>query len=171
MHRAPPVFVALGANLGDPAGQIRAALERLSRYSAGPSRASSLWHSTPDQCPPGSPGFINAVILLTPPAAETPESLLAQLQDWEREFGRLPKTVLNEARPLDLDLIAWGAEVRQTTRLVLPHPRATQRRFVLAPMAELAPDFILPGQSRTIVELLALAPADPGLRPWTDPHR
>jgi len=167
MHPAPTVFVALGANLGDPVGQLRAALQVLAHYSAGPSQASSLWHSTPDQCPPGSPGFVNAVMQLTPPAGETPESLLTRLQAWERDFGRRPKTVLNEARPLDLDLIAWGTEVRQTPRLYLPHPRAAERRFVLAPLAELAPDFILPGQSRTVAELLALAPPDPGLRRWT----
>lgn len=167
MPPAPAVFVALGANLGDPVEQIRAAFDVLAHYSAGPCRASSLWHSTPDQCPPGSPGFINAVMQLTPPPAETPESLLARLQDWEREFGRRPKAVLNEARPLDLDLIAWGTEVRHTPRLILPHPRAAQRRFVLAPLAELAPDFVLPGESQTVSELLALAPPDPGLRRWT----
>ncbi|MFM8471448.1 MAG: 2-amino-4-hydroxy-6-hydroxymethyldihydropteridine diphosphokinase, partial [Limisphaerales bacterium] len=111
--------------------------------------------STPVDCPPGSPDFINAVVALTPLPRLTPESLLAELQALEREFGRQPKKVLNEARPLDLDLIAWGSEVRNTPTLTLPHPRAHLRRFVLEPLNELAPDFVLPGQTRTVAELLA----------------
>ncbi len=162
---APPaVFVALGANLGDPAAQVRAALVELTVLAAGPVRASSLWISTPVDCPPDSPTFINAVAHFTPRPGETPETLLERLQTLETTLGRLPKQRINEARPLDLDLIAWGTERRESARLVLPHPRATERRFVLAPLAELAPDFILPGQRDTVAELLARAPEDPGLR-------
>jgi len=69
--------------------------------------------------------------------------------------------VVNEPRPLDLDLIAWGDLVRHTKQLTLPHPRAHLRRFVLAPLNELVPEFVLPEQGRTIRELLdALAPDD-----------
>lgn len=158
------VFIALGANLGDPVAQIRAALRELSAWSTGPTRASSLWSSTPANCPPGSPKFVNAVLQLIPSPTETPETLLARLQTLERAAGRTPKIVLNEARPLDLDLLAWGEQTRSTPQIILPHPRAHLRRFVLAPLAELAPNFILPGQTRCVGELLALAPPDPGLR-------
>ncbi len=105
-------------------------------------------------CPPGSPPFVNAVIGLVPRAAETPESLLAKLQSLEKEFGRRPKEVLNEPRPLDLDLIAFGGQTRNTPSLTLPHPRAHLRRFVLQPLSEIAPDLVLPGQTEAASELL-----------------
>jgi 2-amino-4-hydroxy-6-hydroxymethyldihydropteridine diphosphokinase len=78
----------------------------------------------------------------------------------EVEFGRQPKLILNEPRPLDLDLIAFGGETRNSPKLVLPHPRAHLRRFVLQPLSEIAPELILPGQSKTVVQLLAKLPAD-----------
>ena len=150
----PLVFIALGSNLGDPVANVRAAMDRLESLSATPLLRSSLWHSTPVDCPPGSPPFVNAIVGLQPLAGETPETLLAKLQALEREFGRRPKTVLNEPRPLDLDLLAFGAEVRASAGLILPHPRAHLRRFVLAPLAEIAADAVLPGWSATAAELL-----------------
>jgi 2-amino-4-hydroxy-6-hydroxymethyldihydropteridine diphosphokinase len=89
-----------------------------------------------------------------PGPGETPESLLAKLRAIENDFGRRPKQVLNEPRPLDLDLIAFGQEIRMTLTLTLPHPRAHLRRFVLQPLSEIAPDLILPGQTRRIVDWL-----------------
>ena len=106
-------------------------------------------------CPPDSPKFVNAVVGLIPRDRETPESLLKKLSDLEKEFGRAPKTILNEPRPLDLDLIAFGSETRNVPDLILPHPRAHLRRFVLEPLNEIAPDFILAGQGRTVSQLLA----------------
>jgi 2-amino-4-hydroxy-6-hydroxymethyldihydropteridine diphosphokinase len=151
--------IALGSNLGDSATLVRAAMERLGAFSAAPLRRSSLWRSAPVDCPPGSPWFVNAVVLLKPHPGETPESLLEKLQALEREFGRRPKQVLNEARPLDLDLIAFGTVQRATERLTLPHPRAAARRFVLAPLAEIAPDFCAPGWPAPAAVLLAQLPA------------
>lgn len=153
----PRVLVALGSNLGDSPTILRQAITQL-RVTAGPDaafRASALWSSSPVDCPPGSPPFVNAAVAFDASPADTPESWLARLQAWEREFGRRPKVVLNEARPLDLDLIAFGTETRTTAVLTLPHPRAHLRRFVLAPLDEIAPDIVLPGQRRTIAELLA----------------
>jgi len=72
----------------------------------------------------------------------------------ELEFGRRPKTVRNEPRPLDLDLIAFRQELRDSEHLTLPHPRARQRRFVLQPLSEIAADLILPGQSLSVRQLL-----------------
>jgi 2-amino-4-hydroxy-6-hydroxymethyldihydropteridine diphosphokinase len=108
--------------------------------------------------------FVNAVVTLEPRASETPESLLAALQALEKEFGRRPKQVLNEPRPLDLDLIAFGGETRATYELTLPHPRAHQRRFVLQPLSEIAPDLVLPGQSLSVAELLRQLPPDESMR-------
>jgi 2-amino-4-hydroxy-6-hydroxymethyldihydropteridine diphosphokinase len=125
---------------------------------------SSLWQTTPVDCPPGSPAFVNAVVGLVPREGETPESLLAKLQALEKEFGRRPKEVLNEPRPLDLDLIAFGNESRVTRELTLPHPRAHERHFVLQPLSEIAPDLILPGQTKSVTELLHRLPPDASMR-------
>ena len=146
-------YVALGSNRNGRENVSRAA-KRLVELSQSPSHVSSLWETTPVDCPPGSPNFVNAVVKLIPRADETPESLLKKLQALEMEFGRVPKKVVNEPRPLDLDLITFGDEQRKTPELTLPHPRAHQRRFVLQPLAQIAPNFVLPGQSKTVVELL-----------------
>jgi 2-amino-4-hydroxy-6-hydroxymethyldihydropteridine diphosphokinase len=152
------VIVALGSNLGDSARLIQQAIERLQQFSDEPLRQSSLRRTAPVGCPPGSPDFLNAVVAFAPRAGETPENLLAKLQSLESEFGRRPKKILNEPRPLDLDLVAFGSETRATKELTLPHPRAHERRFVLEPLAEIAPDLILPGQRKSVQQLLAELP-------------
>lgn len=151
-------IIALGSNLGDSQAILRAAMVRLENFSAQPLQKSSLWQTSPVDCPPGAPKFLNAVVALVPQPEETPESLLAKLQALEKEFGRQPKTVLNEPRRLDLDLIAFGGETRESTRLALPHPRATERRFVLQPLSEIAANLVLPGQIETVAQLLAGLP-------------
>jgi 2-amino-4-hydroxy-6-hydroxymethyldihydropteridine diphosphokinase len=148
-------FISIGSNLGDRHQNVIRAMERLAAFSDQPLLKSSLYETQPVDCPPGSPPFLNAIVGLRPRRDETPESLLARLQALEREFGRQPKRVLNEPRPLDLDLIAFGSEQRATAELTLPHPRAHQRRFVLEPLSELAPKLILSGQSRNIAQLLS----------------
>ena len=152
-----PTFaiVALGSNLGDSRKIILDAMARLQSFSDEPILKSSLWQTSPVNCPPSSSKFVNAVAGLVPRIGETPESLLQKLRELEKEFGRQPKTVLNEARPLDLDLIAFGSETRNSPELILPHPRAQERKFVLQPLSEIAPELILPGQGRTVLELLA----------------
>jgi 2-amino-4-hydroxy-6-hydroxymethyldihydropteridine diphosphokinase len=148
------VFVALGSNLGDARQNILRAMERLQEFSDAPLLKSSLSETAPVDCPAGSPNFVNAVVGLVPRAGETPESLLAKLQSLEKEFSRQPRKVPNEPRPLDLDLITFCNEIRGTPELVLPHPRAHLRRFVLQPLAEIAPDLVLPGQTRNVAQLL-----------------
>jgi 2-amino-4-hydroxy-6-hydroxymethyldihydropteridine diphosphokinase len=153
-------YIALGSNLGDSRVLILRAVDRLQELSELPLAKSSLLETTPVDCPPGSPNFVNAVVGLIPRREETPESLLRKLQSLENEFGRMPKKVMNEARPLDLDLIAFGDETRATPELTLPHPRAHLRQFVLQPLAEIAPDLILPGQSNAVSELLRQLTSD-----------
>lgn len=157
---APEVVVALGSNLGDSAATLRAAMLRLRARSQSTFAASSLWQSTPVDCPPGSPLFLNAVVVFQPITDDSPESLLDYLQLLEREFGRQAKVILNEPRPLDLDLIAFGQEARNSPRLELPHPRAHLRRFVLEPLCEIAPELVLPGQFKTVRELLISLPPE-----------
>jgi 2-amino-4-hydroxy-6-hydroxymethyldihydropteridine diphosphokinase len=153
-------FVALGSNLGDSRKTISDAMARLQKFSDEPIRKSSLWQTMPVDCPPGSPKFVNAVVGLIPKQNETPESLLKKLRGLEIEFGRAPKVVLNEPRPLDLDLIAFGNELRNSPELISPHPRAHLRKFVLQPLCEIVPEFILPGQGMTVSELLARLSGD-----------
>ncbi|MGD0744550.1 MAG: 2-amino-4-hydroxy-6-hydroxymethyldihydropteridine diphosphokinase [Verrucomicrobiota bacterium] len=153
------VFVALGSNLGNSRQIILDAMARLQKLSDQPVRKSSLWQTVPVNCPPGSPDFVNAVVGLMPRKGETPELLLQKLRVLEEEFGLRPRKVLNEPRALDLDLIAFGAETRNSPELILPHPRARERRFVLQPLSEIAPELILPGQRRTVSQLLAELPA------------
>jgi 2-amino-4-hydroxy-6-hydroxymethyldihydropteridine diphosphokinase len=150
-------YIALGSNLGSPRENVLRAMERLQQLSHQPIARSSIYETEPVDCPPESPRFANAVVGLVPRAGETPEALLAKLQAIEREFGRRPKQRHNEARPLDLDLIAFGKEMRNTAELILPHPRAHLRRFVLEPLGDIAPEFVLPGQSETIAALLEKA--------------
>ena len=156
----PSVFVALGSNMGDARAHVRDAMERLQQLSGKPLRKSSLWLTAPVDCPPGSDLFVNAVVGLAPLAGETPETLLLKLRALEKEFGRQPKKVLNEPRPLDLDLIAFGGEVRSTEELKVPHPRAHLRAFVLQPLAEIAPAFILPGFDKNVTQMMKDLPPD-----------
>jgi 2-amino-4-hydroxy-6-hydroxymethyldihydropteridine diphosphokinase len=148
-------IIALGSNLGDSQVILARAMDRLEELSSARLLRSSFWQTSPVDCPPGSPPFVNAVVGLTPRAGETPESLLARLHELEKEFGRKRTLVQNEPRRLDLDLISFGQEVRATAQLRLPHPRAHQRKFVLQPLNEFAPGLALPGQSQTVAELLA----------------
>jgi 2-amino-4-hydroxy-6-hydroxymethyldihydropteridine diphosphokinase len=177
-------FVALGSNLGDSHQIVLDAMLRLQNFSGLPILKSSLWRTSPVNCPPDSPPFVNAVVGLVTRAGETPESLLQKLLVLEKEFGRRAKKVLNEPRPLDLDLIVFGTETRpaaptclagawrrrkrseggNTPKLILPHPRAHLRRFVLQPLGEIAPDLILPGQCKTVSQLLAELSSDEVLK-------
>ncbi len=146
-------IIALGSNLGNSDDLVQQAIEKLTVFSDAPILRSSLWKTEPVDCPPGSPPFINAVVVLKPRAGETPESLLAKLQGLEREFGRRPKTIYNEPRPLDLDLISFRRETRNSPQLTLPHPRAHLREFVLGPLAEISPklaDELRVGIRRTV---------------------
>ena len=147
-------YIGLGSNEGESSRTLREAALRLARWSVSPVVRSSLWRTAPVDCPPGSGDFLNAVMGIEPADGVTPEQFLQNLQELERGFGRAPKKVINEARILDLDILAWGDLVRSSGGVLLPHPRAHRRRFVLAPWAEIAPDFTLPGMERTVRELL-----------------
>lgn len=152
-------FISLGSNLGDSKAIILKAIEELKILSTSSNiLKSSLWETEPVDCPPGSPFFVNAVVGLFPFKEETPESLLDKLQNLEKKFGRRPKKIMNEPRPLDLDLIAFGYEIRNSEKLILPHPRAIKRAFVLVPLNEIAPDFVFPQQSKNVSELLENVP-------------
>ena len=154
-------FIALGSNLGDSRAILAQAFAELQKLSSAPLRRSGIYATDPVDCPPGSPRFLNVVAAIEVLPNETPESLMGRLRQLEKEFGRKPKKVLNEARPLDLDLIAFGSETRNTPELTLPHPRAHKRRFVLQPLDELEPELVLPGQRESVAALLRRLPIEP----------
>lgn len=159
------VIIALGSNLGDSGRLISQAVERLRGISRGVFQASSVWRTKPVDCPPDSPDFLNAVVIFQADDEMTPRNLLETLQEMERGFGRRPKEVMNEPRPLDLDIITFGREIVSEPDLVIPHARAHQRRFVLDPLHELSPDYQAPGWAGTVAELLQNLPEnDPTIR-------
>jgi 2-amino-4-hydroxy-6-hydroxymethyldihydropteridine diphosphokinase len=165
---AMTALIGLGANLasdlGSPTESIYLALLELGRLSLTEICASALYESEAIGCPPGSPNFINAVVAISLPRDHDAEVLLDLLQNIERDFGRAFNRQSNAPRSLDLDLLCFGSTVISSPRLDLPHPRATLRRFVLEPLAEIAPDLILPGQIVPVRELLDCLPPKPWVR-------
>ena len=160
-------WVALGANLprgaADPAATLRAVLPELQALATGPLLVSAFYESDPKDCPPGSPRYVNAVAGFLPRPGEIPESLLERLQELERRFGRVRSGLVNEPRTLDLDLLAFADARRDTPRLILPHPRAHERRFVLEPWLDVAGEgWLLHG--RTLLAWLAECQDPPLLR-------
>jgi len=153
-----PVVVALGSNLrsswGTPSDTIVAAFNALAAVAESGLQRSSLWRTAAVNCPPGTAEFINAVALFTVTVQQTPQALLRKLQGIEHDFGRIREGGINQARTLDLDLICFGNQIINEPGLILPHPRAHQRHFVLQPLAELSPQLVLPGQSATVQQLL-----------------
>lgn len=144
-------YVGIGSNLGEPRRQIEAALDELDRVPrTRVARRSSLYRSAPvghaDQA-----DFINAVARLE--TGLDAEALLGELQAIEQRHGR-ERSFANAPRTLDLDLLLHEAGAAGTPRLTLPHPRMHERAFVLAPLAEIAPDAEVPGHGRAD-ELLA----------------
>lgn len=135
-------FVGLGANLpsaqGDPVATLQQAVEALKALSASPLLVSPFYESDPKDCPPGSPRYVNAVVGLLPSSSETPLTLLHKLQAMENAHGRLRSGIRNEARTLDLDLLVFSDATNATAELMLPHPRAHERRFVLQPWQDVA---------------------------------
>jgi 2-amino-4-hydroxy-6-hydroxymethyldihydropteridine diphosphokinase len=135
----------LGSNLGDPGAQVRSALRELGALpQTRVMRESSLYRNPPagylDQ-----PDFVNAVAMIE--TRLTPRALLAALLAIERARGRV-RDFPNAPRTLDLDIVLYGDWVLHESGLTIPHPRMLERAFVLVPLAEIAPDAVVPGRGR-----------------------
>lgn len=135
-------YIGIGANLGEAARSVQEAMEALDRADGTRVTARShLYRSAPYMA--SGPEFFNAVAQVATRLSAI--DLLATLQQLERVAGRL-RPYPNAPRTLDLDLLLYGNARIDTPHLTLPHPRMTERAFVLRPLAEIAPDLVLPGQ-------------------------
>jgi 2-amino-4-hydroxy-6-hydroxymethyldihydropteridine diphosphokinase len=148
------IYLGLGSNIGDRQANLEAALAGLPAIGVRVTRASPVYETEPvdftDQR-----WFLNLVV-----EAETelfPLQLLARLQRIERDLGRV-RTVAKGPRTLDIDILLYGQAVIQRPDLEIPHLRMAERRFVLAPLADLAPDLRHPVTRKTVRELLEAAP-------------
>lgn len=144
------VYLGLGANLGDRAANLREARRRLGAGGVRLERCSSLYETEPWGVP-DQPRFLNAVCRGR--TELSPELLLALAKRIEGELGRVP-TVRYGPRAIDIDILLYDGLACASPELTIPHPRLSERAFVLVPLAEIDPDLVVPGLERTVRELL-----------------
>jgi 2-amino-4-hydroxy-6-hydroxymethyldihydropteridine diphosphokinase len=147
--------IALGSNVGDRLANLRTAYREVVKLSSDPAvvLCSSIYETTPVDSAPGAPAYLNAVmeIEFDRPAI----ALLDSLLKIERALGRPSKRPRNAPRTIDLDLLYAGNLTLNSPEIIIPHPRIAQRLFVLQPLADVAPDLVLPGQTHSIRNLLS----------------
>ena len=152
-------YISAGSNIGNRETNLEFGARRLVERGKI-LRASSFFETEPvgynEQ-----PWFINQVLKLE--TTLTPRELLARCNEIERDGGRI-RTFSNAPRTLDLDILFYGDQVISEPDLIIPHPRMTERRFVLEPLAEIAPDLLHPVEKKTIRELLANCPNTTAIR-------
>ncbi len=148
--------------MGDREANLARAVEELRRRGVHILRQSSLYETEPLEIRQQA-WFLNYVVEIETTA--TPSELLAMLLEIEREMGRLRGTKYGP-RLIDMDILLYGATVVDTPELTVPHPKMTERRFVLVPLNELASDIRHPVLRKTIAELLAETPDQSQVRVW-----
>jgi 2-amino-4-hydroxy-6-hydroxymethyldihydropteridine diphosphokinase len=155
MHLTFNAYVGLGSNLGDRAGNLLLAVRGMLDANLRVARLSSVYETEPVGVPDAQPLFLNMVAELAFDAAAlpSPEQLLARLLRIEYALGRRRDEML-APRPIDLDLLLYGDAQSETDLLTLPHPRLHLRRFILAPLCELAPDGLHPTLGKSFQTLL-----------------
>ena len=148
------VLIALGSNIGDREQNLLGAMRALVRLGVGVTRQSSFYLTEPVGGP-DQEWFLNAVVLAE--TSSSPEELLGVCLQIEAEFGR-ERRVKNGPRSLDLDVLFYGDEHYASDALEIPHPRLHERRFVLEPLVEVAPEHIHPVLGVGVQELLQACP-------------
>lgn len=159
------VGIALGTNLGNRLANLEAAREALREIATPgePFLQAATYQTEPLLCPPGSPFFFNSVVEIA--FEGNAFALLELTQAIEEKLGRVGVHERNAPRVIDVDLLYFGDMIVDAEELVLPHPRIGERRFVLQPLADIRPELVLPGQTKSIVQLLAsLESEEPPLR-------
>lgn len=142
-------YIGLGSNLGDRAGNLQTALSELAQMpTINITQVSSLYETAPVGVTE-QPEFVNAVAALE--TTLTPLELLGVFLHLENKIGRV-RTVRWGPRVIDLDLLLYGSERIALPELTVPHPRLHERAFVLVPLAEIAPNLALPGETKTVKE-------------------
>lgn len=146
--------VALGSNLGDRLSNLRAARKAIVEFSAvkPPVISSGVYETEPVDCEPGAENFLNAVVEFDYENDST--TLLEQLISIEEKLGRKRDHTRNASRTVDVDLLYCGDRRVRHNKLQLPHPRLHLREFVLRPLADIRPDLVVPGQTKTVCGLL-----------------
>lgn len=144
--------IALGSNLGESQTILESALHQLDRAEGIELIRRSSWYRTAPVGPP-QPDYLNGCATLR--TRQSPERLLQTLLDIERQFGRVRRERWG-ARTLDLDLLLYDDVILDTPFLQLPHPRMTERAFVLVPLAEIAPDWLEPKSKKAIADLVGV---------------
>jgi len=139
----PHAVIGLGANLGDPAAQLRAAIAAIGTLPGTRVLAVSSFYRTAPVGVAAQPDFVNAAVAID--TALAPRALLAALAGLERAAGR-ERTRAGAPRPLDLDILLYGERVVDEPDLRIPHPRLHERAFALAPLIEVAPGAVVPGR-------------------------
>lgn len=148
MRRLPTrAYLALGSNLGDRYANLKNALVRLGKLAS-----QSSVYETEAVGSVVQPDFLNLVVAID--TVLSPMELLNLCETIERELGRAHKGT-GAARPIDIDILLYGNEIVRTDRLVVPHPRLSQRRFVLEPLTDIAAQLRVPGLHATVSELLS----------------
>lgn len=156
------IYLSLGSNIGNRAENLRLAVERLGGPDVRVLHCSRIYETEPVDYVEQA-WFLNQVV-----EAETvlfPMQLLSRTGRVERELGRTRTLVKKGPRTLDIDILFYAGVVMETPRLEIPHPRIAERRFVLAPLAELAPELRHPVTHRTVRQMLESAPAA-AVRVW-----
>jgi 2-amino-4-hydroxy-6-hydroxymethyldihydropteridine diphosphokinase len=144
-------YLALGSNIGDREANLREAVQRLESDEIQVLRRSSLYETAPQELL-DQPWFLNAVIEVE--TSFFPLQLLARVREIELQMGRR-RVIAKGPRNIDIDILFYGRSVIATAELEVPHPRIAQRRFVLEPLAEIAPELRNPLTGKTAGELLA----------------
>jgi 2-amino-4-hydroxy-6-hydroxymethyldihydropteridine diphosphokinase len=158
-------YVGLGSNLGDRAGTLLLAVQRMMDAGLIVTRLSTIYETEPVETF-AQPAFLNLVAELRAHTLPAPEQLLAILLRIEDGLGRT-RDVSMGPRTIDLDLLLYRNELRSTQFITLPHPRFHQRRFVLEPLAELCPGLVHPTLQQTIAELLSATEDNSNVKRWT----